>query len=158
MVEVIQSAPSAAGVTPPITKWKKRGPVERVAPSSASAISSVNACSDPVPCMGRVPSIDGAPGGRTSALSTEARYFSASRSTRRSASASCARSAIGSGMADTINGVAVTVVDLGPVVVPVRRARADRDLLRPDHHVVDPVFAHEVERARVALEDLLIVV
>jgi hypothetical protein len=35
-----QSAPSAAGVPPPMTKWKKRGPLERVAAASARAISS----------------------------------------------------------------------------------------------------------------------
>ena len=30
-LDVSQSAASAAGVAPPITKWKKRGPAERVA-------------------------------------------------------------------------------------------------------------------------------
>jgi len=34
-----QSAASAAGVPPPITKWKKRGPADRVAPASAASIS-----------------------------------------------------------------------------------------------------------------------
>src|SRR5438270_8988806 len=34
IVEASQSAASAAGVVPPVTKWKKRGPVEFVAASS----------------------------------------------------------------------------------------------------------------------------
>ena len=41
---VSHSAASAAGVPPPITKWKNRGPAERVAPSHAPSISARTGC------------------------------------------------------------------------------------------------------------------
>ena len=43
---VSQSAPNAAGVTPPVTKWKKRGPAERVA-AGAPASNSASAADRP---------------------------------------------------------------------------------------------------------------
>ncbi len=49
-----QSAPSAAGVTPPVTKWKKRGPGEAVAASSPAASSS-RASTAPDPSSGSGP-------------------------------------------------------------------------------------------------------
>ena len=51
---VSQSAPSAAGVTPPVTKWKKRGPGEPVAASSPPSSSS-SAATAPVPLLGQRP-------------------------------------------------------------------------------------------------------
>src|SRR5439155_17927521 len=135
----------------------KRGPVERVAPTSAAATSSASAFSDPMPRSGIPPSNSGAPDGRTSASSTLARKSSASRAMMRSASAMRSRSRIGSGIVDTIDRVLAVVVDESRVVIPVRAAPAARHLLRPDHHVVDPVFARQVERGGIAGEDLLVV-
>ncbi len=51
---VSQSAPSAAGVVPPSTKWKNLGPAECTAPS-IPAISSSNAATAPTPCSGSGP-------------------------------------------------------------------------------------------------------
>src|SRR2546430_1110538 len=157
-VEASQSAASAAGVPSPITKWKNRGPEDRVAASIAAALSSVSAFSDPTPSSGIRSSRSAFPGGWTSDSSSESTYASAARSICRSAAVRPSRSATGSGMADTIDGVAVLVVDLRGVLVPVSGAGADRDLLGTDHHVVDAVFADEVQRVCVALEDLLVVV
>ena len=53
-VEVSQSAARAAGVVPPITKWKKRGPAERVAAASPSRASSLTAATAPSPSSGSV--------------------------------------------------------------------------------------------------------
>jgi hypothetical protein len=50
-----QSAASAAGVEPPVTKWKKRGPADRVAASGPSSVSSANAARLPSPSSGSVP-------------------------------------------------------------------------------------------------------
>ena len=52
-VEASQSAPRAAGVAPPVTKWKKRGPAERVAPARPAAASSERAACAPAPEAGR---------------------------------------------------------------------------------------------------------
>jgi hypothetical protein len=49
-----QSAPSAAGVTPPVTKWKKRGPGERTTAPAPSA-SAPSAASAPSPSSGSGP-------------------------------------------------------------------------------------------------------
>jgi hypothetical protein len=72
-----QSAASAAGVPPPITKWKNRGPADRVAEASAASISVRSASSEPAPWSGSAPAIPEAAstarGGRTSAESTFAR-------------------------------------------------------------------------------------
>ena len=51
-VEVSTSAASAAGVPPPTTQWKKRGPEARSAPSEA-ATSSAIAASAPSPSSGK---------------------------------------------------------------------------------------------------------
>ena len=53
--EVSQSAASAAGVVPPITKWKKRGPADRVAVSRPSRARSLIAGSAPAPSSGSAP-------------------------------------------------------------------------------------------------------
>ncbi len=50
-----QSAPSAAGVTPPVTKWKFRGPAEATVPSSAGPVSRASVSSAPWPCSGIAP-------------------------------------------------------------------------------------------------------
>src|SRR5690348_9742963 len=96
--------------------------------------------------------------GRTSASSTPARNFSASRSTSRSAAGIDSRSASGSGTAETIDGVFAVVIDQGRVLLPVGAAAALRHLLGPDHHVVDAVAPGEVERRRIALKDAAVVV
>ena len=54
-VEASQSAPSAAGVVPPSTKWKNFGPAECTAPSSAPK-SSFRVATAPLPCSGSGPS------------------------------------------------------------------------------------------------------
>src|SRR5439155_3476771 len=87
--DVSQSAPSAAGVVPPITQWKKRGPEERTCASSPPSISWSSAASVPNPSSGRGPpkasaaSLERA--SRTGAVGSDARYASASRATRSSA-------------------------------------------------------------------------
>src|SRR2546429_481079 len=53
--DVTQSAASAAGVEPPITQWKKRGPAERTCASMPSASSSSIAASVPAPSSGSGP-------------------------------------------------------------------------------------------------------
>ena len=91
-----------AGVPPPITKWKKRGPAERVAPASAASISVRSAASEPAPSSGSGPATPSAvpgSGGRTSASSTPARYAAASPATSRRHSSSASRSRIGSATA-----------------------------------------------------------
>ena len=84
-VDASQSAPSAAGVTPPVTKWKKRGPDEPVAASTPFSTSSVSAASAPSPCSGSPPpkrsAAGPAPGESTGAPSSPARYPFAVRST-----------------------------------------------------------------------------
>src|SRR5213592_4272722 len=88
-MDVSQSAPSAAGVVPPITQWKKRGPEERTCASSPPSISWSSAASVPNPSSGRGPpkasaaSLERA--SRTGAVGSDARYASASRATRSSA-------------------------------------------------------------------------
>ena len=72
-----QSAPSAAGVTPPVTKWKKRGPEEPVAASSPVRSSS-SAATAPEPCSGNGPpkraTASSTPCGSTGRSSRPARY------------------------------------------------------------------------------------
>ena len=46
--EASQSAASAAGVTPPVTKWKKRGPAEAWAPSRPATRRAIAASADAV--------------------------------------------------------------------------------------------------------------
>src|ERR1700693_5800701 len=58
---------------------------------------------------------------------------------------------------DPIYGVLAVVVDQRAVLVPVSPARAARNLLGPDHHVIDAVPAHQVRSRRVAVEDSLLV-
>src|SRR5437773_8653716 len=48
-LEVSQSAASAAGVTPPTTKWKKRGPAERVPRACPRLASWPTAAGAPAP-------------------------------------------------------------------------------------------------------------
>ncbi len=48
-----RSAPSAAGVTPPTTKWKKRGPEVLAAASSPRSTSARRAAAAPMPRSGR---------------------------------------------------------------------------------------------------------
>ena len=50
---VSQSAPSAAGVVPPTTKWKNRGPLDRVAVAAPRSASSASASIAPEPFSGR---------------------------------------------------------------------------------------------------------
>ena len=54
-----QSAPSAAGVTPPVTKWKYRGPDEAIRPAECPS-SSVRAATAPFPLSSRSPPTDSA--------------------------------------------------------------------------------------------------
>ena len=72
-----QSAPSAAGVTPPVTKWKKRGPEEPVAASSPVSSSS-SAATAPEPSSGNGPpkraTASSTPCGSTGRSSRPARY------------------------------------------------------------------------------------
>jgi hypothetical protein len=74
---VNQSAASAAGVPPPITKWKKRGPADLVAAASAASMSLRSASREPAPSSGSAPPIPSTAstgcGGRTAASSTLAR-------------------------------------------------------------------------------------
>ncbi len=96
---VHQSAASAAGVPPPITKWKNRGPAERVAPSEAASISSRTAASEPEPSSGSETPTGppgSAAGGRTGASSSCARYRVASSATSCSAWSSASLSRSGS--------------------------------------------------------------
>ncbi len=93
IAEAIQSAPSAAGVVPPVTKWKNRGPVERTAPPRIASSSSATAALAPEPSSGRDPpneaATPSAPGGRTGSSSIPRRKAAASRAT---ASTTCSAS------------------------------------------------------------------
>ena len=84
---VHQSAASAAGVPPPITKWKNRGPAERVAPSEAASISSRTAASEPSPVERQRPPERAAglagPAGAPAPRRARARYRVASSVTSR---------------------------------------------------------------------------
>jgi hypothetical protein len=77
IVAATHSAPIAAGVTPPITQWKKRGPAERTEAGTPSSSSSLRADSAPSPSSGSGPpnadSTDSAAGSRTGAASSVAR-------------------------------------------------------------------------------------
>ena len=53
--DTTQSAASAAGVDPPITKWKKRGPAEAVAVAVPTRSSVSTAAWVPDPCSGSDP-------------------------------------------------------------------------------------------------------
>ena len=85
-----QSAPSAAGVTPPVTKWKNRGPGEAVA-ASRPPISSPSAASAPEPSSGsgppKRPAASSAPSGSTGRSSSPASQAEASSKASRAASA-----------------------------------------------------------------------
>src|ERR1700681_297547 len=52
-----------------------------------------------------------------------------------------------------VDRVLAVVIDKAAVLVPVSPARTPRNLLRPDHYVVDAIPAHQVEGRRVPLED-----
>ena len=83
-VDVSQSAPSAAGVVPPLTKWKNFGPAECTSPPPPS-ISSCSAAIAPIPSSGREPSNDAAASSacasRTGRSPTVSKYFRASSAT-----------------------------------------------------------------------------
>src|SRR5688500_3268869 len=86
---------SAAGVTPPVTKWKKRGPGEPVAASSPPSSSS-SAATAPVPSSGSGPpkrsAASSTPSGSTGRSSRPARKAEASSyATRAAAAVSSAR-------------------------------------------------------------------
>ncbi len=70
--DVSQSAPSAAGVVPPVTKWKNRGPEERVA-TSAAPTSSARAARAPSPSSGSAPPNRSPRAGSTGESSSSAR-------------------------------------------------------------------------------------
>ena len=76
MVDANQSAASAAGVTPPVTKWKNLGPAEVWAPSSPPTSCS-RAAGLPTPSSGRAPpklrAVESAVAERTGRSSTERR-------------------------------------------------------------------------------------
>ena len=99
-VEVSQSAPRAAGVVPPFTKWKNLGPAEcTAAPNPATSSSS--AATAPTPSSGSDPpnaaAASSARGSRTGRSAIPLRYAAASRAARSSTSGSS--SGWGSGMA-----------------------------------------------------------
>src|SRR4051812_37351772 len=85
VVEASQSAPRAAGVTPPSTKWKNFGPAECTAPSNP-ATSSSSACTAPTPCSGNGPpnvaATSSARGSRTARSASVSRYSPASRAAK----------------------------------------------------------------------------
>ena len=98
-VEVSQSAPRAAGVVPPLTKWKNFGPAECTSPPPPS-INSCKAAIAPTPSSGSDPTKDAAAssawGSRTGRSSTASRYFRASSATKaRTASSSSAFGGVG---------------------------------------------------------------
>ena len=148
---VSQSAARAAGVPPPITKWKKRGPAERVAPSEAASISARRAASEPAPSSGSAPPRRSAgspgPGGRTGAPSSCARYRVASSATRRSDSSSASRSRIGSAtatMLERMRGPATARAGAG------RQRRTSRTMLNGDSYAwrIEPNPASRKTSAR----------
>ena len=53
IADASQSAASAAGVDPPVTKWKKRGPVEFAAASRPSVSSRLSITRLPMPSLGK---------------------------------------------------------------------------------------------------------
>ena len=91
-----QSAPSAAGVTPPVTKWKNRGPGEAVAASSPPT-SSWRASTAPAPSSGSGPpkpaAASSAPSGSTGRSSRPASQAEAS--SKASPAAASSRPAFG---------------------------------------------------------------
>ena len=92
-----QSAPSAAGVTPPVTKWNIRGPADWMAACIPGSVSSRSAASVPSPSSGSDPAprlslAATALGWRSGAESSESRYSRAALAASRTASAAASRS------------------------------------------------------------------
>jgi len=81
--DAVQSAASAAGVAPPITKWKNRGPAEWVAAAVPTRSSRCSVATEPSPCSGNPPpsarsdrsaSSGSAAGSYTGRSASESRY------------------------------------------------------------------------------------
>jgi hypothetical protein len=87
--DTTQSAASAAGVDPPITKWKKRGPADAVAVAVPTRSSVSTAAWVPDPCSGSdppsSPSIGSAARSYTSRFGNPSRNGPAASTTRVSA-------------------------------------------------------------------------